>query len=204
MWRSLLAAATGYLAGTLPSADLAARAATHGSVDLHHTGTGNPGALNTSLVIGKKWGTAVLAADVGKGFLAARAGLVIAGGTGSHVAATSAVLGHCYPVWTGFDGGKGVATSVGQVLGTFPTYFPIDFAVAGATAAVPAWKRRTFAATAVAAVAWTTSALLWWRRGWPTLWGPEPTVALPVAAAASSAIIVARFLQEGVEEIPEA
>ena len=202
MWRPLAAAAVGYLAGTFPSAELAVAAATHGEIDVHDAGTGNPGALNTSQAIGKTWGLAVLVADVGKGALAARAGTVIGGANGAHIAASSAVIGHCYPVWYRFRGGKGVATSIGQVLATFPVYLPIDVAVGSVAAAIPGWKRRTFAATATASVAWVTASVIWWRRRWPNLWGPEPTAALPVAAAISSATIIVRFLQEGVEEIP--
>jgi glycerol-3-phosphate acyltransferase PlsY len=41
--------------------------------------------------------------------------------------------------------------------------------------------------------AWIGGAILWWRRGWPNLWGPRPTVALPLAAGASSAVILYRF-----------
>ncbi|MDH4168040.1 MAG: glycerol-3-phosphate acyltransferase [Acidimicrobiia bacterium] len=201
MWRSLAAAAIGYLAGTFPSAELAVGAATHGELDVHEAGTGNPGALNTSLAIGKTWGAAVLVADVGKGVLAARIGHAVAGDDGAHAAAAAAVIGHCYPVWYGFRGGKGVATSVGQVLGTFPAYVPIDIAVAGTVAAVPSWTRRTFAATVAASVAWVGSSLLWWRKGWPNLWGPPPSAALPIAAAVSSTAILIRFLQEGVEEV---
>ncbi|MDH3704588.1 MAG: glycerol-3-phosphate acyltransferase [Acidimicrobiia bacterium] len=202
MWRPLAAAILGYLAGTFPSAELAVGAASHGDLDVHHSGSGNPGALNTSQAIGKKWGAAVLVADIGKGVLAARAGGAVAGPVGTHTAATAAVVGHCFPVWYHFRGGKGVATSVGQVIATFPVYMPLDAAVGAATAAVPAWKRRTFAATVAAAVTWVSASVIWWRKGWPNLWGPEPTVALPLAAAASSAAIVIRFLQEGVEEIP--
>jgi glycerol-3-phosphate acyltransferase PlsY len=96
-------------------------------------------------------------------------------------------------VWNGFRGGKGVAASVGQCLATFPAYFPIDLAVAAATASSSRWRQRAFAATAVSSACWVLGALVWWRRGWPNLWGPRPSAALPVAAAASSAVIVRRF-----------
>jgi hypothetical protein len=75
---------------------------------------------------------------------------------------------------------------------TFPAYFPIDLSVAALTAAGP-WRSRAFAATAVASVAWIAGGTLWWRRGWTNLWGPAPTVALPIAAATSSAVILYRF-----------
>ncbi len=186
------AVAAGYLVGTIPSADLAARAATGGQTDLRSTGSGNPGAVNAMKTIGSGWGYAVLAADITKGAVAAALGRHLAGPTGASLGGTAAVVGHCYPVWNGGRGGKGVAASVGQVLVTFPLYAPIDATVAGLTAASPRWKDRAFVATAIASLTWIGLSTLWWRRGWPT-GGAEPTVALPVGAAISSAAIASRF-----------
>ena len=191
--RVIAAAAVGYLAGTVPSADVATRLATGGSTDLRSTGSGNPGAANAIKVLGPGWGYAVMAADVGKGAAACAAGRRVAGDTGAHVAGTAAVIGHCFPVWNCFRGGKGVATSAGQCLATFPAYTAIDLGVAAATASSPRWKQRAFAATAVASACWVAGATVWWRRGWPNLWGPKPSVALPAAAAASSAVILYKF-----------
>ena len=156
-------------------------------------GSGNPGAANAIGVLGSRWGYGVMVADIAKGAIASVVGRRVAGGTGAHVAGTAAVCGHCFPVWSGFRGGKGVATSVGQCAATFPAYFPIDVGVAAATAASPRWKRRAFAATTVASATWVTAGLLWWRKGWSNLWGPEPTAALPAAAVASSAVILYKF-----------
>lgn len=186
------AALTGYALGGLPSADVATRLATGGGTDLRMTGSGNPGAVNAMTVLGGGWGTAVLAADVAKGALACAVGRAVAGGTGSHLGGTAAVIGHCFPVASRFKGGKGVAASVGQCLATFPAYFPIDLAVAALSSAGP-WRRRAAAATLLSSGAWVGGAILWWRTGWPNLWGPRPTVALPLAAAASSAVILYRF-----------
>ena len=196
--RTVAAAAVGYLAGTVPSAHLAARAATGGATDLRVSGTGNPGAANASAVLGARWGAAVMVADIAKAALASRVGRRLAGGTGGHVAGVAAVVGHCYPAWTGFrGGGKGVACSVGQVLATFPPYLPFDFGVAAVTASGP-WKSRARAATVVASGAWVVASTVWWRRRLPNGWGPEPTAALPLAAAASSAVILSRFFARGV------
>jgi glycerol-3-phosphate acyltransferase PlsY len=192
---ALAAAAVGYLAGTLPSADVAARLAARrrGAVDLRAAGSGNPGAANAIAVLGPRWGYGVMAADIGKGAVAATGGRWLGGATGAHAAGAAAVVGHCYPVWNGFRGGKGVAASVGQCLVTFPAWTGPDLALAGAVAVSPWWRRRAFAATAVSSAAWVAAATVWWRRGWPNLWGPAPTAALPLAAAASSAVILARF-----------
>jgi glycerol-3-phosphate acyltransferase PlsY len=192
--RPVAAVGVGYLLGTFPTADLVARRATAGAVDLRRAGTGNPGAANAVNVLGTKVGAAVLAGDIGKGALACAAGAAVAGPIGAHVAGTSSVVGHCYPVWTGFRGGKGVAASVGQCLATFPAYFPVDAAVAVVTVAMPRWKQRAFAATIASSVCWVLGGVLWWRRGWFNLWGPRPSAALPIASAVSSAVIARRFV----------
>src|SRR5262249_45716571 len=145
------AAATGYLLGTLPSADLAARLATGGTTDLRRVGSGNPGAANAMAALGRAWGWGVLAAGIGKGAAACLGGDRLAGAAGANLAGTAAVVGHCYPVWNGFRGGKGVAVSSGQCLATFPAYFPVDLVVAYAVAR---WRGRALPATAVASAVW--------------------------------------------------
>lgn len=189
--RLLAAATVGYLVGGLPTADTAARLATRGATDLRSAGTGNPGAANAIAVLGKQWGVAVLAADIAKGVAGSVAGRRLAGGTGAHVGGTASVIGHCFPVWSGFRGGKGVAASCGQCLATFPAYFPVDLGVAWTVAK---WRQRPLPATVAGSVAWVTAGVVWWRRRWPNAWGPDPTVALPASAAVSSTVILWRFL----------
>ena len=191
----LVAAGTlGYLCGAVPSADVAARLATGGGADLRRVGSGNPGAANAMAVLGTGWGYGVLFADIAKGSLACRLGAVVAGDLGSHVGGVAAVVGHCFPWYTGFKGGKGVAASAGQCLMTFPAYFPIDLAVAGVTGMVPSWRKRAFSTTLVSSLIWIAACCVWWRRGWPNLWGPRPSGALPVAAIATSSIIAYKFV----------
>ncbi len=191
MLRLIAAATTGYALGTIPSADVAARLATRGGTDLRDAGSGNPGAANAMAVLGKGWGYGVLVTDVAKGAAACAAGGRLAGGLGAHIGGTAAVVGHCLPVWNGFRGGKGVAASAGQCLATFPAYFPIDLGVAWAIAR---WRRQAMVATAAASITWVGAGVVWWRRGWPNLWGPRPSAALPLAAAASSTVILSRFM----------
>lgn len=186
------AVAGGYAFGTIPSADLAARWASAGSTNLRETGSANPGALNATKTLGKKWGVAVMAADVAKGVAAASVGRTLVGPVGANLAATAAVGGHCYPL--GRTGGKGVSTSIGQVIGTFPLYLPLDIAVGVATAAMPKWTQRTWAATAVASATWVGSSIAAYRKGWPTGIDGQATLALPIASFASSAVIAKRFL----------
>ena len=145
--RLVAAAVLGYLAGTVPSADAAVRLA--GGADLRAIGSGNPGAANAIAVLGPRWGYGVMAADIAKGAAGASIGRRVAGDAGAHLAGVAAVVGHCLPVWSGGRGGKGVATSVGQCLATFPAWSLCDLAVAGAVAASPRWRQRALAATAV-------------------------------------------------------
>jgi len=184
------AAAAGYLAGTIPSADLASRLATNGAVDLRAAGSANPGALNAAQQLGTGWGVAVLVADAAKGVLGAALGRRVAGDCGAYAGAAAAIAGHIAPVWSGFRGGKGVATSAGACLAVFPAYFPIDAAVAALGAA---GTRNPETAVRWSSAAWVLSAVLWWRRRWPNLWGPRPSGALPLFATAGASMILGKF-----------
>ncbi len=178
--------------GAFPSADLAARAA-GGRIDLRSSGSGNPGAANAAGVLGTRWGLAVMAADIAKGAGAGALGRRLGAGPGANVASCAAVIGHCFPAHRGFRGGKGVATSVGQVLATFPVHVPLDTALAVGTVALPGLRRRAFAATAVASMGWVAMATLWWRRGLSNGWAAPPDASLPLAALVSSTVIASRF-----------
>ena len=127
--------------------------------------------------------------------VAGRVGGRIAGPAGVHVASTASLIAHCYPITRPGQGGKGVAASIGQVLVSFPAYFPIDAAVVGATYYAPGLRRDPRRATAVASVAWVACGLLWWRRRLPNLWGPPPSAGLAAAAAVSASVIALRFEQ---------
>jgi len=190
-----VAAGAGYLLGSIPSADIAGRLGTPGPIDLRTAGSHNPGALNAIDVLGKWRGYAVGVADIAKGALAASLGRAIAGDLGAHVGGTAAVVGHCYPVWTGFRGGKGAASACGQLLVTFPAAVPVVGA-AGALGAIGPFEHRSRAITALLATAWVGSGLVWWRQGLSTAWGSDPTLALPIAAAASGAVVLRRFADE--------
>jgi glycerol-3-phosphate acyltransferase PlsY len=187
--RLAAAAVIGYVAGTFPSADLATRLAARGT-DLRTEGSGNPGALNAAAVLGRRWGLAVLGADMAKGTVAGIAGRAVAGDAGAYAAATGSIAGHIAPLWNGFRGGKGVATSAGACLAVFPAYFPIDAAVAAISAAASQQAERSIQ---VSCAVWTTAAIVWWRRGLPNGWGPPPGPGLPLFTAVSSAMILAKF-----------
>ena len=199
----LSAAAAGYLVGTAPSAAIVARLKTGGSLDLRSAGSGNPGGLNALRLLGRRAGAAVVVADVGKGIAACVVGRRLAGDDGAHLAGVAAVAGHCYPLWTRFRGGKGVATSFGQCLYTFPVFAPVDAAVAVAVARAPGLRRPALASVAASSTAWLLASVLWWRRGGPNLWGPRPTAALPLANAATVAIIASRAARRAQRERPD-
>lgn len=191
--RLVLAATVGYGLGNVPSAAVAQRLA-GGQHDLATEGTGNPGAANAAHVLGRRWGAAVTFADVAKAAVAARVGRRIAGARGADVAATMAVIGHCHPV--GRPGGKGVAASIGQVVGTAPAYLPLDAVTVFATAKLPFFRHRTRAATTAGSIVWVATTTSWrWRR-WPNPGGAPVTWSLPAGAAVSSVVIARRFHTE--------
>lgn len=122
----LMTACLGYLLGSCPNGYLISRAR---GVDIRKHGSGNIGATNVLRVLGKKWGYLVFALDALKGFLAVRIAFALCsalliGSTqrevGGIVAGLACILGHTFPVWLGFRGGKGVATSAGVLLGLMP------------------------------------------------------------------------------------
>ncbi|MCG3179493.1 MAG: Glycerol-3-phosphate acyltransferase [Phycisphaerae bacterium] len=119
----------GYLVGSVPFGFLAGRLR---GVDIRTRGSGNVGATNVWRVMGRRWGIGVFAADVLKGLLPVLAAGVYLKHQGvirpptMHavwlMTALAAILGHVYCAWLGFKGGKGVATSLGVVLGVWPYY----------------------------------------------------------------------------------
>lgn len=124
LWLPLaLAALAGYLFGSVPAGYLAGRLC---GKDLRTEGSGNVGATNALRVLGKGWGYAVFAVDFLKGFLGVKAAIFLAAQTGETqsslmgvAGAIGAVLGHNFPVWLGFRGGKGISTSAGVMLALF-------------------------------------------------------------------------------------
>jgi acyl phosphate:glycerol-3-phosphate acyltransferase len=108
----------GYAVGSLPIGYLVAHTA--GGIDLRRVGSGNVGATNVYRNAGLPTAIAVMVADMAKG-----AGAVLLAGSGTFAVAAgvAAVIGHIYPVWLGFKGGKGVATASGVfgVLSPIPT-----------------------------------------------------------------------------------
>lgn len=104
----------GYLMGSFPTAYVVARRMR--GVDIRTFGSGNVGATNLGRLMGKKWAVFVTAVDMLKGALPVLAARFLGYPEGDiAVAAVAAVLGHNYPVWLNFKGGKGVATTYGTL-----------------------------------------------------------------------------------------
>lgn len=100
-----------YLLGSIPFGILITRVL--GLGDLRSIGSGNIGATNVLRTGNKTAAAATLLLDAGKGAVAVLVARALAGETAAMVAGFAAFLGHCFPVWLGFRGGKGVATFLG-------------------------------------------------------------------------------------------
>jgi glycerol-3-phosphate acyltransferase PlsY len=112
----LLAALVGYFVGTISPATLIARGR---GVDIAQSGSGNPGATNAGRLLGRRTGIVVGLLDVAKGLVPTLVFLPY-GVVPPLVAGVAAVLGHCTSPWLRGHGGKGVATSLGAILGVHP------------------------------------------------------------------------------------
>jgi glycerol-3-phosphate acyltransferase PlsY len=131
VWLTVFAiGALGYLFGSFPAGYIAGRMA---GVDVRSLGSGNIGATNVLRVLGKKWGYAVFFADAFKGFAAVRLTFFLLKNLAwaqpyteyfAILAAVLCIIGHTFPVWLRFKGGKGVATSAGALFGLMPFAVP--------------------------------------------------------------------------------
>ena len=115
-----------YLIGSIPTAVWISRY--FFGVDIRDYGSGNAGATNTFRVLGSKWGCIVMSADVLKGFIATSLYIVLPFYMHNEWDRTNlmvglglaAVVGHIFPLWADFRGGKGVATLFGMILAIQP------------------------------------------------------------------------------------
>ena len=148
-----------YLLGAVPFGLLIARAK---GIDIRKVGSGNIGATNVLRSVGKPWGYLTFALDALKGYVPAALFPMIGNWAGQDFQSLenaglwcglAAILGHNFPIYLGFKGGKGVATSAGALLGIAPAavgiglvvwallFFPfryVSLASIGAAAAIPA------------------------------------------------------------------
>lgn len=145
-----------YLVGAIPSGVLLTRIA--GTADIRSQGSGNVGATNVYRVAGKRLGILTLVADVLKGvlplllvrFLVADGILnSTSGALLEYLTALALFLGHCYPVYLGFKGGKGVATA----LGVFLVLAPVALLPALGTFILVLWRWRYVSLASISAAA---------------------------------------------------
>jgi glycerol-3-phosphate acyltransferase PlsY len=155
------ALALGYVFGSIPFGLLLTRLA--GTRDLREIGSGNIGATNVLRTGRKGLAATTLLCDMGKGTFAVIIGGYIAGPNGAIVAALGAFLGHLFPVWLRFRGGKGVATYIGVLLGLF---WPAAMIFCAVWLLVALVTRYSSASALIASVA--TPFVLWYF-GHPTL-----------------------------------
>lgn len=122
----LLLVILAYLIGSIPTSVWVSRQ--FFDIDIRDYGSGNAGATNTYRVLGPKWGTFVMAMDMLKGMIAVKLALLLPEYADSETQlqnlqtglGLAAVIGHIFPIWAEFRGGKGVATLFGLVLGISP------------------------------------------------------------------------------------
>ncbi len=156
---SLLLIASAYALGSVSSAIVVARVM--GLPDPRRTGSGNPGATNMMRIGGRQAAAVTLLGDLLKGLLPVWLATALGAGLDVRLlVALAAFLGHLYPLYFRFQGGKGVATALGVLLG-------LDWRVAGIALgvwlAVFAW-RRISSLSALAATAATPPAIWWLSR----------------------------------------
>jgi glycerol-3-phosphate acyltransferase PlsY len=167
-----------YLLGSVSFAVLLVRVAT--GKDIRTEGSGNAGATNVLRAHGKGLGIAVAALDVAKGALAVvLVRLVTADPRAAAAAALAAILGHVFPIFYGFRGGKGVATTVGAFLALAPLPTMVCVAVFVAIVAI---TRYVSLGSVVAMVLLPPVCGLLFHE-------PRPTV---IAAAAAAVLIVVK------------
>ena len=146
----------GYLCGSIPFGVLLTRLA--GGPDLRSVGSGNIGATNVLRTGRRGLAAATLIGDMLKGTIAVLVAGHVLGHDFALVAAVGAFLGHLFPVWLGFRGGKGVATYIGVLLGIA---WPAAIVFGAIWLAVAALTRYSSLAALIASA--VTPIFLWWR-----------------------------------------
>lgn len=140
----------GYLLGSIPFGLLLTKAM--GLGDLREIGSGNIGATNVLRTGNKGAAAATLLLDGAKGAVAVLLAREFGGEIAAQIAALAAFLGHCFPVWLGFKGGKGVATFLGLMLALS---WPVGL-LACATWLATAVISRISSLSALVAASWST------------------------------------------------
>jgi acyl phosphate:glycerol-3-phosphate acyltransferase len=165
----------GYLVGSIDFGVILPRVR---GIDIYSRGSGNPGASNVLRSMGRGMAATVMAGDLAKGLVVAMAGDLLVGEVVGFAAGFAAVLGHCYPVWHRFHGGKGVSPAGGMVLWLEPAAGLVSLVAWGLIVALT--KRASIASMAVA-VSLVPVLAAFGHRGWSLGW-----------AGATAALIIGR------------
>jgi glycerol-3-phosphate acyltransferase PlsY len=161
----------GYLAGSVPFAFLLARRA---GIDVRVAGSGNVGAANVLRTTGTWRAVAVMLLDVAKGAAAVLIVNLAAGGASiAALTGAAAIVGHIYPVWLRFHGGKGVAVAAG----VFSILSPVATGVSAAVFITTVWLTRYVSLGSIAATL-ALPPVAWWAGA------PDAVVAAAFAAGA--------------------
>jgi glycerol-3-phosphate acyltransferase PlsY len=177
----LLSTLIAYLLGSIPFGYLMVR--WQRGIDVRATGSGSIGATNVMRSLGAVGFAATFILDVGKGIVA----VLLAARLTAHdprwiaVAATVAILGHCFPVWLGFRGGKGVATGVGVFIALAPIQVGMALVIFAVVVAI--WRQVSLGSITAAAA---FPAFLYFLRE------PPPPLPIVLGAATGAAIIIAK------------
>ena len=161
----IIAIVLAYLVGAIPFGLLIARAQ---GVNIRTQGSGNIGATNVLRILGKKWGIITLLLDALKGYLPTLLCSSLMNGTAGQVLAVgvATVIGHTFPLYIGFKGGKGVATSAGMLLALAPEAIGVGLLVWILCMII--WRivslASIVAALAVALTAWVAPSAWWVER----------------------------------------
>jgi glycerol-3-phosphate acyltransferase PlsY len=176
------AALLGYFVGSLPLGFLIARG--WRGIDLRHVGSGNVGAANVYRTAGRWLGVLVLLVDVAKGAVSALLARALLSPSHEHaeaLAGLAAIVGHIYPIWLRFVGGKGVAVAIG----VFSVLAPLATAIAAGVFLAATWITRYVSLGSILAT--VTLPAIEWSRG-----APEA-----VSMAATSAAVLILFRHRG-------
>lgn len=157
---AVLAIVVGYAIGAINPAALVARAF---GIDLAHIGSGNPGATNVGRALGPRWAVLVGFLDILKGFVPAFAFGLLVSQTAGELAGVAAVAGHVTSPFLRGRGGKGVATTLGAILGVQPILAIPVLVGFGIGVAV---SRRVGIGAVSGAVVLTLSGLVGYLLGW--------------------------------------
>lgn len=176
--RYILCAVAAYLLGSISTGVLLSRRLYHDDVRKH--GSGGTGATNMLRTYRLKAALLTFAGDAAKAALAVGLGLLLAGREGGCIAAVFAVVGHMFPLYFGFRGGKGIACTVGAVA----VLYPILLLPLAVLWAVPVLLSRCISLGSIIAGAALTPAVALWCHGQ----GAAP--AIPVGCAAVMTLLI--------------